>query len=85
MPSLEVKCARRWRTVLATGAHSHAATGWERNPMKMEKRSKKELDREPMGIVISGGRASDAPPVFSAYVWGPAPEETRPTPEPRVA
>ena len=53
--------------------------------MKLKKRSKKETEREPMGIVISGGRVSDAPPVFSAYVWGPAPEKKRPTPEPKVA
>ncbi len=53
--------------------------------MKLKKRSKKETEREPMGIVISGGPVSDAPPVFSAYVWGPAPKETRPTPEPKVA
>lgn len=53
--------------------------------MKLKKRSKKETEREPMGIVISGGPVSDAPPVFSAYVWGPAPKEKRPTPEPRVA
>ena len=54
-------------------------------PMKLKKTSKKETEREPMGIVISGGPVSDAPPVFSAYVWGPAPEKTRPTPEPKVA
>lgn len=53
--------------------------------MKLKKRSKKETEREPMGIVISGGPVSDAPPVFSAYVWGPAPEKARPTPEPKVA
>jgi hypothetical protein len=52
--------------------------------MKLKKRPKKEADREPMGIVISGGPVSDAPPVFSAYVWGPAPEQTRRTPEPRL-
>ena len=54
-------------------------------PMKLKKRSKKETEREPLGIVISGGPVSDVPPVFSAYVWGPAPEKARPTPEPKVA
>lgn len=29
--------------------------------------------QEPMGIVISVSPSSDAPTVFSAYVWGPAP------------
>ena len=36
--------------------------------------------QEPVGIVISVRPSSDAPPVFSAYVWGPAPaaEKTPP-------
>ena len=29
---------------------------------------------EPVGIVISRGSRGDAEPKFSAYVWGPAPE-----------
>lgn len=33
------------------------------------------LDDEPMGIVISGGNRAEATPRFSAYVWGPVPEE----------
>jgi hypothetical protein len=53
--------------------------------MKLEKKPKKKTEGEPMGIVISGGPVSDAPPVFAAYVWGPAPKETRPSPEPKVA
>lgn len=63
-----------------TNAHDFRA-----NPMKLEKKKKKDIEGEPMGIVISGGPVSDAPPVFSAYVYGPAPEENRPTPEPKVA
>jgi hypothetical protein len=53
--------------------------------MAVKKREKKEIDREPIGIVISGGPVSDAPPVFSAFVWGPAPEQRRPAPEPKLA
>ncbi len=53
--------------------------------MKVDKRSKRESEREPIGIVISGGPVSDAPPVFSAFVWGPAPEKARPAPKPKVA
>jgi hypothetical protein len=30
---------------------------------------------EPMGIVISRGSRAEAEPRFSAYVWGPAPEQ----------
>ena len=33
------------------------------------------LEDEPMGIVISGGSRVEATPRFSAYVWGPVPEE----------
>jgi len=33
------------------------------------------LEDEPMGIVISGGSRAEATPRFSAYVWGPVPEE----------
>lgn len=35
-----------------------------------------ELEQEPIGIVISRGSRSEATPRFSAYVWGPVPEET---------
>jgi hypothetical protein len=57
----------------------------ERDPMKIKKRPKKPSEQEPVGIVISGGPVSDAPPVFAAYVWGPAPERKRPAPEPQAA
>lgn len=33
----------------------------------------KEL--EPVGIVISQGLQEEKPTVFSAYIWGPAPED----------
>jgi hypothetical protein len=32
--------------------------------------------QEPVGIVIATKPASDAPTVFSAYVWGPAPDDS---------
>jgi hypothetical protein len=35
-----------------------------------------ELEQEPVGIVISRGSRDEATPRFSAYVWGPVPEET---------
>jgi hypothetical protein len=40
---------------------------------------------EPMGIVISRGSRESAPPVFSAYVWGPAPDLEEERDEPRAA
>ncbi len=34
------------------------------------------VDDEPIGIVISRGTRAEPIPMFSAYVWGPAPEPT---------
>jgi hypothetical protein len=34
-----------------------------------------ELEQEPVGIIISRGSRSEATPRFSAYVWGPIPDE----------
>ncbi|MDQ3948722.1 MAG: hypothetical protein M3282_00110 [Gemmatimonadota bacterium] len=48
--------------------------------MKSRAKPKKQRDHEPMGIVISGGPVRDTPPIISAYVWGPAPEQPRNTP-----
>jgi hypothetical protein len=31
---------------------------------------------EPLGIIISNGDRTEYPTVFSAYIWGPAPEPT---------
>lgn len=40
----------------------------------MAKSSQTVQDAEPVGIVISSGSRIEATPLFSAYVWGPAPE-----------
>jgi hypothetical protein len=53
--------------------------------MKTRSKPKKRPESEPVGIVISGGPVRETPPVFSAYVWGPAPEQTRTTPKPHAA
>jgi len=45
----------------------------------------KVTDQEPVGIVISRGSRKEETPRFRAYVWGPAPEETTSTAEPRAA
>lgn len=41
----------------------------------MKADQKNTHETEPVGIVISSGWHEDKPSVFSAYVWGPAPEE----------
>jgi hypothetical protein len=37
-----------------------------------------KTSQEPVGIVISTKPASDAPTVFRAYVYGPAPDDAPP-------
>jgi hypothetical protein len=32
--------------------------------------------QEPLGIIISSGDRLERRPIFSAYIWGPAPEPT---------
>ena len=41
---------------------------------KMKKIRKVSTEDEPVGIVISRGDRTEQRPVFSAYIWGPAPE-----------
>lgn len=39
------------------------------------KKDRKEIGlTEPFGIIISRGDRTEPTPVFSAYIWGPAPE-----------
>jgi hypothetical protein len=53
--------------------------------MKNRSKPKKQREQEPVGIVISDGPVRDTPPVFSAYVWGPAPQQTRKGAGPKAA
>jgi hypothetical protein len=41
----------------------------------MQKRHIPQQQEEPIGIVISDGGRENATTRFSAFVWGPAPEE----------
>lgn len=45
----------------------------------MDEKRPKPPAPEPIGIVISSGRTVETPPMFSAYVWGPAPKDTKKT------
>ena len=40
----------------------------------MKKNSQSSERPEPLGIIISNGDRAEYPTVFSAYIWGPAPE-----------
>jgi hypothetical protein len=44
----------------------------------MDRISQTKLDDEPIGIIISSGSRAEAAPRFSAYVWGPVPDEPEP-------
>lgn len=40
----------------------------------MKKDSSAKTSNEPLGIIISQGDKREPTPVFSAYIWAPAPE-----------
>jgi hypothetical protein len=42
----------------------------------MKKKAQPIDTQEPIGIIISNGERGEQPTVFSAYIWGPAPEPT---------
>ena len=40
----------------------------------MKKNRETPQGEEPIGIIISRGDRTEQRPIFSAYIWGPAPE-----------
>lgn len=46
----------------------------EYSETKMKKVRELTDSDEPIGIIISRGDRKEARPVFSAYIWGPAPD-----------
>ena len=42
---------------------------------QMKKDRKDSGSSEPLGIIISRGDRTEPTPVFSAYIWGPVPDE----------
>ncbi len=46
------------------------------NEAGMKKNREAVEATEPIGIIISNGERGEQPTVFSAYIWGPAPEPT---------
>jgi len=43
----------------------------------MKKDRKEIASSEPIGIVISRGDKTEPTPVFSAYIWGPVPDDAQ--------
>jgi hypothetical protein len=48
--------------------------GLEPSETTMKKMRETTESDEPIGIIISRGDRKEARPIFSAYIWGPAPE-----------
>ena len=42
----------------------------------MSKKEEPKRTDEPLGIIISSGTRTEPVPIFSTYVWGPAPDAT---------
>ena len=51
----------------------------------MKKDRKETSSSEPIGIVISRGDKTEPTPVFSAYIWAPAPEAAEESASTRAA
>lgn len=51
----------------------HVGTNQSENRMKKDRKA--EVSSEPLGIIISRGDKTEPTPVFSAYIWGPVPDE----------
>jgi hypothetical protein len=45
-----------------------------REAIEMTKNTDAKRSDEPLGIIISRGSREEPTPIFSTYVWGPAPE-----------
>lgn len=43
--------------------------------MKKDRKGPEVDSSEPLGIIISRGDKTEPTPMFSAYIWGPVPEE----------
>ena len=43
--------------------------------MKKDRKGPELDSSEPLGIIISRGDRTEPTPVFSAYIWGPVPDE----------
>ena len=50
--------------------------GWRFTPMRIQHLFQQTEEQEPLGIVIADGGRGDALPRFSAFVWGPVPEDS---------
>ena len=66
--------AQRGEPFSSRGHASDANQTLQIPPIYMKGKSEKDLEQEPMGIVISSGAQEEYSPRFSAYMWAPDPE-----------
>src|SRR5512141_773235 len=80
---MKIQRLSKRRTRGTTGALVRAARykiGLANSESTMKKVRETTETTEPIGIIISRGDRTEKPPIFSAYIWGPAPEPvTEPT------
>ena len=55
------------------GPEQHVGTIHSETSMKKDRKG--AVSSEPLGIIISRGDKTEPTPVFSAYIWGPVPDE----------
>ena len=60
------------RSALKRGARYYIGPAYSETTMKKVREITES--EEPIGIIISRGDRKEARPIFSAYIWGPAPE-----------
>ncbi len=58
--------------------HARHTLSEKPNEAGMKKKLETVEHTEPIGIIISSGERVEQPTVFSAYIWGPAPEPLDP-------
>lgn len=58
----------------ALGERARHTLGLQTTEHTMKKVREATQPEEPLGIIISRGDRTERPPIFSAYIWGPAPE-----------
>lgn len=74
---MKIQRLSKRRTRGTTGALMRAARygiGLANSESTMKKVRETTETTEPIGIIISRGDRTEKPPIFTAYIWGPAPE-----------
>ena len=74
MKTQQVNFVRKNGTHGALRSHARHWIGYATKENTMKKVRVVTEPQEPLGIIISRGDPAEARPIFSAYIWAPAPE-----------